>query len=73
MLGHRWFTRDTNTKILTLIRLLYYTGVMKMKGVFTKVLFNKDSGMSIFRATMSESRFLVQGNRIKKEVLPYIY
>ncbi|XP_045482176.1 piggyBac transposable element-derived protein 1-like [Harmonia axyridis] len=52
------FSRDTNeTEILALIGLLYYAGVMKMKGVSTKELFDKDSGIPIFRATMSESRF----------------
>lgn len=52
------FSRDTNeTEILAFIGLLYYAGVMKMRGVTTKELFDKDSGIPIFRATMSESRF----------------
>lgn len=52
------FTKDTDTvEIRALIGLLYYAGAMKMHGVFTKELFDKNSGIPIFRATMPEAHF----------------
>ena len=52
------FTKDTDTvEMQALIGLLYYAGVMKMGGVFTRELFDKNSGIPIFRATMPEARF----------------
>lgn len=52
------YTRETNNvEIQALFGLFYYAGVMKMNGVFTKELFDKDSGIPIFRATMPEARF----------------
>ncbi|KAJ8927309.1 hypothetical protein NQ314_020239 [Rhamnusium bicolor] len=52
------YTKDiNNAEIQALFGLFYYAGVMKMSGVFTKELFDKDSGIPIFRATMPEARF----------------
>ncbi|KAJ8927743.1 hypothetical protein NQ314_019746 [Rhamnusium bicolor] len=52
------YTKDTNNvEIQALFGLFYYAGVMKMNGVFTKELFDKDSGIPIFRAIMPEARF----------------
>ncbi|KAJ8933271.1 hypothetical protein NQ314_014099, partial [Rhamnusium bicolor] len=50
------YTKDTNNvEIQALFGLFYYAGVMKMSGVFTKELFDKDSGISIFRAKNARS------------------
>lgn len=52
------FTRITNSvEIQALIGLLYYAGLMKLQGPYSKELLDKDSGIPIFRATMSEARF----------------
>lgn len=47
---------------------------MKMHGVFTKELFDKDSGIPIFRATMCEARFRYLINCLRfdnKETRPF--
>lgn len=52
------YTKDTNNvEMMALFGLLYYAGVKKLNGVFTKELFDKDNGIPIFRATMPEARF----------------
>lgn len=52
------YTRKTDsTEVQALIGILYYAGVMKMGGVFTKELFDANVGIPIFRAAMPEARF----------------
>ena len=69
------YTRNTNPiELKALFGLLYYAGVMKMHGVFTKELFDKDSGIPIFRATMCEARFRYLINCLRfdnKETRPF--
>lgn len=52
------FAKDTNLmEIEALIGLYYLTGVLNMNHVTTKELFDKNSGVGYFRATMTEARF----------------
>lgn len=52
------YTRDaTVTELKALIGLYYLSGVLKMNSVTVKELFDKDTGVPYFRATMSGSRF----------------
>lgn len=45
------YTQNINTvEMQALLSRLYYAGVMKMGGVFTKELFDKHNEISIFRA-----------------------
>lgn len=52
------YTRDTTIiEIKALIGLYYLSGVLKMNSVTVRELFDKDTGVPYFRATMSGSRF----------------
>lgn len=49
------FTRDTNIRDLkALFGIYYYAGVMKLSNMTTREMFNRDSGITVSHATMSE-------------------
>ena len=60
------YVRDTNViEIKALCGLYYYAGALNMNSVTTKELFNKETGLPFFRATMSESRFAFLTNCLR--------
>ena len=60
------FVRDVNVvELKALLGLYYLAGVLNMNAVTTRELFDNDSGVGYFRATMSEKRFEFLTNCIR--------
>lgn len=60
------YVRDTNlVEIKALCGIYYYAGALNMNSVTTKELFNKETGIPFFRATMSEARFAFLTNCLR--------
>lgn len=60
------FTRDTNvTELKALFGLYYLAGVLKMKSLTTRELFDKCTGVIYFHSTMSQARFEFLTNTLR--------